>query len=78
MMTKLQVDIVAQKPIRRGTLQGIQVHCKQVQGEGEVWIEGLLVGERIYILSAVRPWGDLFNDEEYIRFYESFEVTDAP
>ncbi len=69
-----QARIVAQKPVQHGPLQGVQVLGRQAGGTGEVWIEGLLLGDSVYILTAWKGSGGLFEDPEYARFFESFSV----
>lgn len=74
-MTKFGVTIVAQQPIRRGGIEGIQLHCREQGQAGEVWLEGLLAGEKIYILMAWRATGGLFTDPEFMSFFASFTLT---
>jgi len=77
-MTSFGVDIVTQRPVQRGSLAGVQVHCREPGETGEVWIEGLLHGDRAYVLTAWKASGNLFAAPEYIRFFDSFEVPAEP
>ena len=43
-------------------------------GTGQVWVEGLLQGEKIYILMAWKGSGDMFADMDFIRFFASFSA----
>jgi len=74
-MTKFGVTIVAQQPVRRGGIEGIQLHCREPGQTGEVWLEGLLTGEKIYILMAWRATGALFTDPEFMSFFASITFT---
>ena len=74
-MNKFGVVIAAQQPIRKGEIEGIQLHCQEPNDNGQVWIEGLLAGERIYLLMAWKASGALFADPEYERFFSSFTLA---
>jgi hypothetical protein len=74
-MSSFQVQMVAQRPIRRGPLEGIQVYCREANNPGEVWVEGLLFGEMVYVLAAWRAAGNLFELPEISRFFESFQLA---
>ncbi len=74
-MNKFGVVIAAQQPIRKGAAEGIQLHCQEPSDIGQVWIEGLLAGERIYILMAWKSSGSLFADPEFERFFSSFTLA---
>jgi hypothetical protein len=73
-MQNFGVDIVNQKPIRRGQTEGIQLQCQEPEDFGQVWVEGLLQGEKIYILMAWKGSGDMFADKDFIRFFGSFSA----
>jgi hypothetical protein len=74
-MERFQVSIVSQTPLQRGTMQGLQIHCHEPgDGVGTVWLEGYLLDTDIYILSAWRVSGDLFEDAVFLRFFDSFTL----
>ena len=73
-MQNFGVDIVNQKPIRRGQMEGIQLQCQEPGDVGQVWVEGLLQGEKIYILMAWKGSGDMFADTDFNRFFASFSA----
>lgn len=75
-MQSFGVEILQQRPVRRGEMEGVQVHCREPNGTGEVWVEGLLFGLRVYILNAWKADGGLFQAPEYIKFFESFRPAD--
>lgn len=76
-MESFHVEIQTQHPVVRGGAQGVQVHCREPGSTGEVWIEGLLAGDRVYILTAWKGAGGLFDDPEYKRFFASFKPTEG-
>jgi hypothetical protein len=75
-METFQVEMISQRPIIRAGVQGVQVQCREPGGTGRVWVEGLLAGERAYVLSAWRGDGALFEHLEYERFFASFHPVE--
>ena len=75
-MRSFRVEITTQQPIRRGPLEGVQVHCTEPGLPGEVWVEGLLAGERVIVLTAWKARGDLFGAEEIRRFFASLSLIE--
>jgi hypothetical protein len=73
-MQKMGVAIASQHPLRRGALEGIQVRCREPNSAGTAWIEAFLLGSNVYIVSAWRGNGDLFDDPQYIRLFDSFRA----
>jgi hypothetical protein len=73
-MTRFGVDISSQRPVQRGSLQGIQLHCEEPGESGDFWIEGLLYRERIFVLTAWKATGGLFTEPDFIRFFATFEL----
>jgi hypothetical protein len=77
-LLKMRVEITTQRPLRRGSLEGLQVLGQQPDGDGAVWIEGLLLGDVIYLLSAWSTSGDPFLEPVYHRFFDSFQIWPEP
>lgn len=77
LMGSMRLQLVAQAMVRRGDLEGVAVRCRESGGPGGVWIEGLLLADKGYILSAWRPDDSLFTDPEIAAFFQSFRVTES-
>ncbi|MFO7607893.1 MAG: hypothetical protein R6X35_01665 [Candidatus Krumholzibacteriia bacterium] len=74
----LGVAIVEQHPIRRdmpdGTrLEGLEILAQEPAGAGQAWLRGLIHEDVVYLLSAWKIEGGLFDDPEYAAFFNSFE-----
>ena len=78
LMERMGVEIARQRAIRRGVLEGVQVFCRRPGGDGTAWIEGFLLGDDVYVLSAWRGAGDLFQDPEIAHVFASFRVETEP
>ncbi|MFN2371172.1 MAG: hypothetical protein ABR506_08470 [Candidatus Krumholzibacteriia bacterium] len=74
----LGVAIVEQRPIRRdmpgGTcIEGLEILAQEPAGAGQAWLRGLIHEDVVYLLSAWKIEGGLFDDPEYEAFFNSFE-----
>lgn len=54
-------------------VEGLDVLAAQAGGSGQVWLRGLLVGGDIYLLSAWDLSGKVWNNPEYVNFFNSFQ-----
>lgn len=73
-IAKYGVKIERQRPIQKGPFSGVQVQCQKIEDPGQVWLEGLLHESTIYIQSAWKLEGGLFEDREYQTFFDSFRL----
>lgn len=63
-----------QKDFGQGRLaEGLDVQAAQTGGAGQVWVRGLLVDGVIYILAAWDLGGHVWENPEYITFFNSFQ-----
>jgi hypothetical protein len=74
----LGVVVAKQRPIRRdlagGTrLEGLEILAQEPEGPGQAWLRGLIHEGDVYLLSAWKIEGGLFDDPEYVAFFDSFE-----
>jgi hypothetical protein len=70
--------IVNQRPIKKEyengiVVEGVEIFAQAALGKGEVWIRGLLSEGDIYILSAWNDQGGLWNNPDYLAFFNSFQ-----
>ncbi len=73
-MTTYGVEVTSQTPGSWGSLQGIDVHCGERDGMGELWVRGLLAGPHYYLLIAWSQSGGLSENPVYQTFFDSFRV----
>ena len=73
-MTTYGVDVTSQTPGSWGSLQGVDVRCGERDGNGELWVRGLLAGPHYYLLTAWSQSGGLFENPVYQTFFDSFRV----
>jgi len=74
------VKVIRQGPLKReladGSLVGgVEVQAADPQGTGQVWMRGLLHAGDIFILTAWKLEGGLWDDPEFQNFFNSFEPT---
>ena len=62
--------------LQEGKLMGIEVLAREDQGVGEVWLRGFIVGSRYYMISAWKMDGMLFDNPEFVDFFDSFEFME--
>ena len=68
--------LVEQTPLRRGSLEGIEVKAERPGDDpGELWLRGILAGPHFYIICAWKEFGGLFRDPEFEVFFDSFRIT---
>ena len=73
-MTTYGVEVTSQTPGSWGSLQGVDVHCGERDGFGELWVRGLLAGPHYYLLIAWSQSGGLSENPVYQTFFDSFRV----
>ncbi|HPF69737.1 MAG TPA: hypothetical protein PLQ13_03625 [Candidatus Krumholzibacteria bacterium] len=76
-MRTLGVTIVRQQPIGReladGTrIEGLEIQAARPDGAGQAWLRGLLYQGDIFLLSAWKLEGGLWDDPEFQQFFDSF------
>jgi hypothetical protein len=54
-------------------IEGVEVKAKPDMGKGEVWVRGLIVEGDIYILTAWNIEGGVWENSDYITFFNSFQ-----
>ncbi len=54
-------------------VEGVEVKAKPDMGAGEVWVRGLIVEGDIYILTAWNIKGGVWENPDYITFFNSFQ-----
>jgi len=70
--------MVQQQPISKdfgeeyGKVEGLEVLARAPQGDGQIWIRGLLYYSDIYVLVAWNEAGELWQDPDYGAFFASF------
>ncbi len=55
------------------TIEGLDLLAAEPSGVGQAWLRGLLYEGDIYILSAWKNTGKLWDDSDYITFFNSFQ-----
>lgn len=78
MLKSLGAQIQKQKPIRKdfgdgAVAEGIDIQAAQPQGVGQVWLRGLVVHGDVYIMAAWDLGGQVWDNPEYITFFNSFQ-----
>jgi hypothetical protein len=53
--------------------EGLDVAAAQTDGAGQVWVRGMIIDGVVYILSAWDLAGNVWNNPEYITFFNSFQ-----
>ncbi len=71
------VKVVRQEQLKREFADGLIVEGVDVfgtgrDGEGEFWVRGLLAYHDIYVLTAWSTEGDLWDNPEYLEFFNDF------
>ena len=69
----MKVDVVEQHPLS-GPYEGVRAFCREVGSSNILWIQGVLSGDRVYILSAWRPESGKLTDGEIAQFFQSFRA----
>jgi hypothetical protein len=67
-----RVNVFEQNNLQRDMMEGIEVRYIDPSEVGQVWIQGFLAGNTIYLLTAWKQSGGLFGDRDYLRFFETF------
>ncbi len=68
------LQIIQQRPVRSGSLEGVRVFCRDASGPGIMWIQGVLYANRVYLLSAWRSQEGGLTDAAIAQFFQSFRV----
>jgi hypothetical protein len=71
---RLDAKVVRQRPLQSGAIQGVEAQAEQNDGDGEVWLRGLLVGPDIYLIVATNEAGGVFDSPRARAFFASFRV----
>lgn len=80
-LSRYHVKVVEQKPIRRAredgrVFEGLDVKAEDVEGQGRVWVRGLLQGADIYVLVGWNREGGLWTDPEFQAFFNEFDLLE--
>jgi len=73
----LDAAVKKEVPLRKelpdgSIIEGIDVYAAPDVGVATVWVRGLIYEGDIYILTAWNDSGNLWNDEDYAMFFNSF------
>ncbi len=77
-MGEYGVDMLEQKVIKKDfgneiIAEGVEVRAKAKDSPGEVWIRGLLIDGDVYILTAWKEDGKVWENPDYVSFFNSFQ-----
>ncbi len=77
-MKELGVQVIKQAPLGRelpdgSKIEGLDILAAEPHGAGQAWLRGLLYDGTVYLLSAWNKQGGLWDDSEYVTFFNSFE-----
>lgn len=77
-MKNLGVAVMKQAPVGRefpdgSRIEGLDILAAEPHGAGQAWLRGLLYDGTVYLLSAWNRQGGLWDDPEYVTFFNSFE-----
>ncbi len=72
---KQSLQVVEQRPLMHKGWEGVRLFCRRSGGTEIMWIQGLLVADRVYILSGWRPGPEGLTDGQFARFFGSFEPS---
>lgn len=72
------VNVVRQTPLLRELsngrrIEGLEILAAEPEASGQVWLRGLVYEERVYLLTAWKIEGGLWEDPEYQAFFNAFE-----
>jgi len=78
MLRNLGAEIQRQAPLSKDfgnglVVRGLDVLAAQTGGAGKVWLRGLMVEGDVYIMAAWNLKGGIWDDPEYITFFNSFQ-----
>lgn len=74
-VSRLGVEIWRQVEINRRGEQGVAVFCREMTGRRQVWIQGFIEHDRVFIAVAWGPDESLYSDPEIRRFFDTLEST---
>jgi hypothetical protein len=74
MTRSMNLKIVEQHPLANGPYEGVRLYCREVGSTNVVWIQGVLSGDRVGILSAWKPQGGGLSDAAIAQFFQSFRM----
>jgi len=77
MLDQYGAKVVSQAPVRRQLdedhfIEGLELKAQSPDGKSQVWLRGLLDNGDIFILSAWKVQGGLWDDPDYATFFNSF------
>ncbi len=78
LLKTMGVAIKRQEPIHKelsdgSIIEGIDIYAAEANGIGQARLRGLLYNGDIYVVSAWKSTGGLWDDQEYIFFFNSFK-----
>lgn len=78
LLKSMGVSIQKQSPLHKdlddGTvIEGLEIFAAEGSGSGQAWLRGLIYEGDIYVLSAWKNTGGLWDDPDYITFFNSFQ-----
>jgi hypothetical protein len=71
---KFQLRVMRQGPVKHPDYEGVRAFCREANGQGEMWVQGMLVGDRVFIMTVWRRGADGLNEAQATRFFESFRL----
>lgn len=72
---KFKLQVVRQATVTRPTYEGVRAFLRELHGgQGEMWVQGILAGDRVFIMTAWRPTAGGLTDAQAARFFESFRI----
>jgi hypothetical protein len=69
---KFQLQVVRQATVTRPDYEGVRVFCRETSGRSALWVQGMLAGDRVFIMTAWCPAGGGLSDGQVASFFESF------
>ncbi len=69
-----QLMVVRQVTVIHPDYEGVRAFCRDASGQGEMWVQGMLAGDRVFIMTAWRLAAGGLTDEQAIRFFDSFRL----
>jgi predicted small lipoprotein YifL len=71
---KFNLRVMRQGPVIHPDYEGVRAFCRETNGQGEMWVQGMLIGDRVFIMTAWRRGADGLNEAQATRFFESFRI----
>ncbi len=71
------VSLIAQRPFVQEGWEGVRVFCRETGSSRVMWIQGMLLPDRVVIMSAWRAGPEGLTDLQISRFFDSFRLNAA-